>query len=514
MKYAVCICLLITLAYVPARGHRYPVRMYTLRDGLPQMQINATLLDSRGYIWLGTQNGLTKFDGEQFETFTRHDPGIGSALIRSIAEDSYHHIWLLTENGLIRFDGATFYPHPLPKSIESNNSPIQIDNQNRIWLIASNQLYVFQQGHYTPASTFITGIDSLVVTSIRWDHRSKRLWLTGTPSSNRLYYLSGNQCYSVPDYASPAGHTCHIIPDNGPPILRESDELGHTRYLLLNPEQPPTPFLQLANGQGVVLNPAPIDFYGMANTTGTIFKYNRNTYSLEKLYESTGNLSYTGAMMRPGKVYFGTDKGLIEIFDNGMRYFDEQQAPYVWSVAERPNGDIWLLNYGPPPQRFVSKPAGQGALLPLDEPSLRMALARERPTQQSLWHRYYYHPVQDQQGTLYLPHETGPIAYTAKESHFLTKSTDGTALSLYHDPRTDRIFVGMPGGFWVFQQGKLIRKITAAEGFHECLYGLCAIADTEPDVYWLGSGRGLVRYNFRTQQLTNLSETNGKLWVY
>ena len=66
-RFINCFISSLLLCTQLALAQQYPVRMYTLRDGLPQMQVMCNLLDSRGYLWLGTKNGLVKFDGEHFE---------------------------------------------------------------------------------------------------------------------------------------------------------------------------------------------------------------------------------------------------------------------------------------------------------------------------------------------------------------------------------------------------------------------------------------------------------------
>nr|WP_293844748.1 two-component regulator propeller domain-containing protein [uncultured Arsenicibacter sp.] len=509
MKYLCRIALLLMIGCAPAFGQLYPVRHYTVREGLPNMQIASSLLDSRGYLWLGTTDGLAKFDGDQFEQFDRHDLSLGSAYIQGIGEDSRKHIWIMTREGLTSFDGASFKHFPFPDHLTLNNTPLQIDDQDRIWFVASDRLYQFQHGTYRKAAQTVAGVDSLVVTSLRWDKTGKRLWLTAGPESGGLYFIVANRCFRISDYAPPAGFQAHLMQGYTQVILREANQLGASRYLTAEPGQTPVPFLAINRGTGQALAPFSGDFYCLDNPSGSFFRYSGGSRTVTVIHRSPGNLAYTAPVVRNGKVYFGTDKGLVEVFDNGLRYFDEQQVPYVWSVAERPDGNIWLLNYGTPPQRYSRTGEDNGMVSPLQAPWLRNALSAGRPDKQTLWDRYYYHPVQDHSGLLYLPHETGPLVFDGRDAHFLTRPEDGTALFCYHDPRTDRVFVGMPGGFRVYRQGRLIRKITAKQGLHSCLYGLSAIAANEPDVYWLGTGMGLARYHFGTQQVVNYTETQG-----
>jgi ligand-binding sensor domain-containing protein len=50
-------------------------KIFTVKEGLSQSHINALLQDSRGFIWIGTEDGLDRFDGYEFITFN-HQPQI------------------------------------------------------------------------------------------------------------------------------------------------------------------------------------------------------------------------------------------------------------------------------------------------------------------------------------------------------------------------------------------------------------------------------------------------------
>ncbi|WP_449437601.1 two-component regulator propeller domain-containing protein [Pedobacter steynii] len=47
----------------------YALKTYTIADGLPSKNTTATLKDRRGFIWIGTENGLCRFDGYTFKVF-------------------------------------------------------------------------------------------------------------------------------------------------------------------------------------------------------------------------------------------------------------------------------------------------------------------------------------------------------------------------------------------------------------------------------------------------------------
>src|ERR1035437_1549748 len=69
----------------------------TVNDGLSDNTVSAILQDKEGFMWLGTNDGLNKYDGYKF-TIYRHNPGdtnsIGAGLIGCIYEDKEGLIWI------------------------------------------------------------------------------------------------------------------------------------------------------------------------------------------------------------------------------------------------------------------------------------------------------------------------------------------------------------------------------------------------------------------------------------
>ena len=86
---------------------------YSIKDGLSLSHITSVFQDANDFIWVGTQDGLNRFDGIEFKYF-RHDISDSLSLsgnyIRAINQDENGDLWIATENSLMVFDhkNATF----------------------------------------------------------------------------------------------------------------------------------------------------------------------------------------------------------------------------------------------------------------------------------------------------------------------------------------------------------------------------------------------------------------------
>jgi len=68
---------------------------FTTKDGLPSNEVYCVFQDSKGFIWVGTDRGVARFDGYEFVVFTAED-GLTDNVVFRIAEDSSGNIWFVT----------------------------------------------------------------------------------------------------------------------------------------------------------------------------------------------------------------------------------------------------------------------------------------------------------------------------------------------------------------------------------------------------------------------------------
>jgi len=83
-KYIFLFCLLT----FSVRSQDFRFNNYNINDGLSQSSVNTILQDDFGGLWIGTQDGLNRFDGKSFEIFNADETeGIESPLHSSVSEN-------------------------------------------------------------------------------------------------------------------------------------------------------------------------------------------------------------------------------------------------------------------------------------------------------------------------------------------------------------------------------------------------------------------------------------------
>lgn len=117
-------------------------RFYS-KNGLPDDRIRSIFQDHRGFLWIGTMNGVARYDGYTFKNYykTRLPNSISGNWAYAICEDSEKNIWIGTREGLNKFnkEKSSFESFVNdknnPKSISSNViNALQFDKRGLLWI--------------------------------------------------------------------------------------------------------------------------------------------------------------------------------------------------------------------------------------------------------------------------------------------------------------------------------------------------------------------------------------------
>ncbi len=135
---------LCTAATIPVIGQlHHTIELLTTQEGLSDNRISCVFKDKTGYIWIGTKNGLNRYDGHSFTIFKpEHGNSISNESINAIAEDKNGKIWVATMKGLNSYDPLkkswTHYTTGSTLNNENLPNPIVwscfVDNENQVWI--------------------------------------------------------------------------------------------------------------------------------------------------------------------------------------------------------------------------------------------------------------------------------------------------------------------------------------------------------------------------------------------
>lgn len=146
----------------------YPSRQISIADGLAHNGVTSLLKDKKGYYWIGTYDGLNRYDGSDFLTYrnTSEQNYFISNRVRTLAEDDRGNIWIGTDEGITIFNQKTesfFNLYTNAKQGQLNKGPIirnlLVDHEQELILASSEQfgVLVFSAdlehiGNYLPPS--------------------------------------------------------------------------------------------------------------------------------------------------------------------------------------------------------------------------------------------------------------------------------------------------------------------------------------------------------------------------
>jgi len=126
----------------PASLEDLVLRNWDTEAGLPQNTINTMIQTRDGYLWLGTQDGLARFDGLRFTTFGLHE-GLPSVQVTALYEDSDGTLWIGTGGGLCRMVHGEIDRLPrLPFLMGAIISSLAGDSAGSLWIGTRTGLYV------------------------------------------------------------------------------------------------------------------------------------------------------------------------------------------------------------------------------------------------------------------------------------------------------------------------------------------------------------------------------------
>ncbi|MEO7988965.1 MAG: two-component regulator propeller domain-containing protein [Chryseolinea sp.] len=285
-------------------------------QGLPQPSVNCILRDSRGFVWLATEDGLSRFDGTEFKTF-RHDPDDSTSLSHNVVhfiqeEETTGNLWIGTVAGVNYFN----------RSLE--------------------QFTVYKTND--PPGT--------VYANAAYDKKRKRLWLACTIGGLRYLDLSVQKVFDFKEHLADKEIVWTVK------IAGDSLMIGTLQGLkILDLHSNKTSTLHnLSPVRALLIDQNDIWFGTEGDGLGRFDRLTKRTTYYNRANGGTNNNDiWSLAKDTDNNLWIGTDGGGLNILMPGKKIskyylhseFDERSLSYntIRSIFIEPNGNAWLGTY-------------------------------------------------------------------------------------------------------------------------------------------------------------------------
>lgn len=129
----------------------YRQRFWTKEHGLPDDRVQALAQTQDGYLWIGTMNGLTRFDGRGFRHFNSSElPQLGSDQITALAADSDGSLWIGTTKNLVRHSRQRTEAWTIGRPGDEEIRALSAAPGNGVWVATRFDIRCFRKGNWVP----------------------------------------------------------------------------------------------------------------------------------------------------------------------------------------------------------------------------------------------------------------------------------------------------------------------------------------------------------------------------
>jgi len=130
------------------QGISFYYRQLDNRNGLSNSSVNAIFQDKDQLLWIGTWDGLNRYDGARFSVYNHNidkaENSIGSNVIQAIKEDNRGNIWINTIGGISRYNKASgkfnryFYRNGSAQKIRENEYELVVSDNGTVFCFSAN----------------------------------------------------------------------------------------------------------------------------------------------------------------------------------------------------------------------------------------------------------------------------------------------------------------------------------------------------------------------------------------
>ena len=346
-------------------GQKLPFKSFTTTDGLLNNQSRKTFQDKKGFIWVATNEGLSRFDGYGFTNYDDRN-GLGDKRINDILEDSQGRFWVANNSHGISLkvnqsSNLQFKTFSVGKTNASNSvNRILIDSDNFLWCLTDDGLFRAEVSD-EPKFELIHAYKSPIA-------YKSRLLFQG--NDGHLWFAVERELFEVIDgrvipygeipfkpdlgiydgFQDKKGRLLFVANENGPlEFVRPNDKQLRPQWRkLLTDLQNTTNFRFIMQDDR-----DRIWFAGW----GGLFRFTDETLQKAE-FQEVGSLDAISMMQdREGNLWIGTWNGLRRVSDESLMRFnaiEDVDLPEIKWIKEEEN-EIFKLGFIDIRQQYIDK---------------------------------------------------------------------------------------------------------------------------------------------------------------
>ncbi len=550
--------------YASAQNFNFRFNRLNVTEGLSSSNIKSIIQDKKGFIWIGTANGLNRFDGYISKTY-KHKPSNPTSLpdndIVEIFEDSDANLWIGTFGGLCMYDKDknNFVRHEEVEKVKATNffedknkalycsvgiHIYKYDRKNKIFKrftsIATKQevqtMFIDSSGTFwaaTPNHIFFVDKKGVLteqkhlafsnIIDIIQDH-SNKIWIAAEaklfiydPATKRLDHYEKNHLFPNPIivlkedskhrlWAGSVNDGVSVISENRKEVYKYRNETGNAESLSFNTI---TSIIEDRN-RNIWLG----TYGGGINLVieKNFETYRSNAFSLNSL--SNDNIASLGED-NDGNIWIGTDGGGLNRFDPSSKTFQRFQAKpgtensisanVVTSILKDKEGNLWLGYW-------------EGGLDKYN-PSTKQFTHYKKIQQGgpgSLLHQSVMYLYEDKQQNLWVQTLDGLTRLNRKENTFEIFTNTAHDLTNYIvsmvDDHEGNLWLGTWAGLNLLDRST--KKYTPFHHNDKNPHSLSndkvyVVFEDSKNRLWIGTGNGLNLFNKKSKTFSQVYEDDG-----
>lgn len=128
---------------------QYAHTVWTTKNGLPEADVMAILQTRDGYVWVGSEEGLARFDGVTFTVFDHRNSPLPNNRIQALLEAPDGSLWIGTENGLARLNDRQFANFSTRDGLPSDNiRGLWSSTDGTVWVTTASGVAEFRNNKF------------------------------------------------------------------------------------------------------------------------------------------------------------------------------------------------------------------------------------------------------------------------------------------------------------------------------------------------------------------------------